>query len=69
MYNKMSKKKIERWVRGARFSNVKTEYILCLPGSLPIPLFLYRGINGLFAHIPLLNTFSIMIFTRAEKLE
>jgi uncharacterized protein YbaR (Trm112 family)/SAM-dependent methyltransferase len=67
LYEKMSKENLGRWMSGSGFSDIKIRNLLFLPGNLPVPVVVYRIINGILQLIPFIKHFSIMHASHARK--
>jgi ubiquinone/menaquinone biosynthesis C-methylase UbiE/uncharacterized protein YbaR (Trm112 family) len=67
LYEKMSKENLGKWMSGSGFSDIKIRNLLFLPGNLPLPVVVYRIINGILERIPFIKHFSIMLASYSRK--
>jgi SAM-dependent methyltransferase len=67
LYEKMSKQNLGKWMSGSGFSDIKIRNLLFLPGNLPLPVVVYRIINGILEWIPFIKRFSIMLASHSRK--
>ena len=67
LYEKMSKENLGKWMSGSGFSDIKIRNLLFLPGNLPLPIVVYRIINGILERIPFIKHFSIMLASHSRK--
>lgn len=66
---KMHKRNFKKWAHSSNLSNIKIANIIYTPPAPKCLLGFYDRIDELFANIPVINTFSIMLYLSGTKKE